>query len=643
MRKGKSIDCEGKEQIKMDFEEFKQKTKGIKCFAVILFADIIGCSEVSNNNSIERYAYILNQFHECARSVYKSLNLHRYSEEVVEIEAKGDEVCLILHSYDKNFQEKEEDAIIKDTKDAIIFSISLKMLWRASEYNLERLENELIPRDIAIGINQGTVYYYKNQELDKLRKTEKASEGYPINLAKRIETASREGEKSKIFVSNNIVYFANEGKIKVKFVPVPTKELKGITTVPGIHELTEIEDDFVGLIDKSIKEINLKPGQWEKYERLKEMNPTDFWTDMLLRFRTISKRKEEEVERALIIPKIKTEKIERKSADDYYDEAYKNYLIGNYEKVVELMTEIIKLNPEDGGAYYNRGNAYVNLEQYKKAIEDFNKTIELNPEDAEAYNNRGLAYYVLKQYDKAIEDCNKAVELNPELAGAYYNRGLAYSDLKQYDKAIKDYNKAIEIKPDLAVAYNNRGLAYYVLKEYGKAIENYNKAVELNPEYADAYNNRGLAYSDLKQYDKAIKDYNKAIELKPDYAEAWVNKGIALGKLGRYDEELKSYNKAIELKPDDAKAWVNKGVALGKLGRYDDALKSYDKAIELKPDYAGTWYNKACAYSLKGDKENALRNLSKAIESDAKHKEFAKKDKDFKNYWDDKDFKKIVS
>ena len=573
MRKGKSIDCEGKEQIKMDFEEFSQK--GIKCSAVILFADIIGCSEVSNNNSIERYAYILNQFHECARSVYKSLNLHRYSEEIVEIEAKGDEVCLILHSYDKNFQEKEEDAIIKDTKDAIIFSISLKMLWRASEYNLERLENELIPRDIAIGINQGTVYYYKNQELDKLRKTEKASEGYPINLAKRIETASREGEKSKIFVSNNIVYFANEGKIKVKFVPVPTKELKGITTVPGIHELTEIEDDFVGLIDKSIKEINLKPGQWEKYERLKEMNPTDFWTDMLLRFRTISKRKEEEVERALIIPKIKTEKIERKSADDYYDEAYKNYLIGNYEKVVELMTEIIKLNPEDGGAYYNRGNAYVNLEQYKKAIEDFNKTIELNPEDAEAYNNRGLAYYVLK--------------------------------------------------------------------EYGKAIENYNKAVELNPEYADAYNNRGLAYSDLKQYDKAIKDYNKAIELKPDDAKAWVNKGVTLNKLGRYDEALKACDEAIELKPDDAKAWVNKGVALGKLGRYDDALKSYDKAIELKPDYAGTWYNKACAYSLKGDKENALRNLSKAIESDAKHKEFAKKDKDFKNYWDDKDFKKIVS
>jgi len=104
------MDCKGKEQIRMDFEEFSRK--GVKYPAVILFADIIGCSEVSNNNPIDKYAYILNQFHECAKSVYESLNLHRYSEEVVEVEAKGDEICLILHIYDENSQEKEEDAII---------------------------------------------------------------------------------------------------------------------------------------------------------------------------------------------------------------------------------------------------------------------------------------------------------------------------------------------------------------------------------------------------------------------------------------------------------------------------------------------------------------------------------------------------
>ncbi|NQE52135.1 Photosystem I assembly protein Ycf3, partial [ANME-1 cluster archaeon GoMg3.2] len=121
------------------------------------------------------------------------------------------------------------------------------------------------------------------------------------------------------------------------------------------------------------------------------------------------------------------------------------------------------------------------------------------------------------------------------------------------------------------------------------------------------------------------------------------NRGVALDDLGRYEEALKAIDKAIVLKPDYAEAWNNRGVALDDLGRYEEALKAFDKAIELKPDDASPWYNKACAYSLKGDKENALKHLSKVIALDAKSKEEAKSDADFKNLWDDEDFKRIVS
>ncbi len=79
-----------------------------------------------------------------------------------------------------------------------------------------------------------------------------------------------------------------------------------------------------------------------------------------------------------------------------------------------------------------------------------------------------------------------------------------------------------------------------------------------------------------------------------------------------------------------------------KLGRHDGAIKHYDKAIELQADSANAWYNKACAYSLKGDKERSLYNLRKAIELDPEYKEKAKKDEDFRNLWDDENFKKIV-
>jgi len=194
-------------------------------------------------------------------------------------------------------------------------------------------------------------------------------------------------------------------------------------------------------------------------------------------------------------------------------------------------------------------------------------------------------------------------------------------------------------------------LAQYIIKFIKPNYMNINTAhnklttlagkwkVELPPNY---YFEVGNIYFNLSKYDEALKAYDKAIKIKPDDAKAWNNKGVTLDNLGRYDEEFKAYDKAIKINPDYADAWYNKGVTLGNLGRYDEALKAYDKAIEIKPDFAKAWYNKAWAYSLKGDKENSIKNLSRAIELDPKSKEIAKKDKDFKNFWNDEDFKKIV-
>ena len=173
-------------------------------------------------------------------------------------------------------------------------------------------------------------------------------------------------------------------------------------------------------------------------------------------------------------------------------------------------------------------------------------------------------------------------------------------------------------------------------KKIGNLVKQYK--VKLHPAY---YFELGNVYDGLSKYKKAIESFNKAIKIEPDHADAWFNKGVALGELGRYDEALKAFNKAIKIEPDHY-AWVNKGVALGKLGRYDEVLKAFNKAIKIKPDH-DAWYNKACAYSLKRDKENALKSLSKSIKLNPEFKKEVKRDEDFKEFWDDEDFKKILS
>ncbi len=197
----------------------------------------------------------------------------------------------------------------------------------------------------------------------------------------------------------------------------------------------------------------------------------------------------------------------------------------------------------------------------------------------------------------------------------------------------------IEEKIEKKYSDFDKGIASIVAQRLNEIDERFKKPIGNASDYLILGN---VEYAE-GNYLKAIERYEKALKLKPDYAEAWYNKGVTLGKLGQYNEALEAFNKAIEIKPDFAEGWCNKGVALGELGRYDEALKSFDKAIDIEPKFAETWYNKATIYLLKGDKENALGDLSKAIELDAKYKEEAEKDKDFKNLWDDEDFKKILS
>ena len=217
-----------------------------------------------------------------------------------------------------------------------------------------------------------------------------------------------------------------------------------------------------------------------------------------------------------------------------------------------------------------------------------------------------------------------------------------YEQIKVIDENI--HHLANKSKVRLSSKYYfELGNIYEKLAKHEEAIGSYDKAIEIDPDNVYAWNNKGTALGELGRHDEALKCFDKILEIDPENAHAWNNKGVALGRLSRYDEALECFSKAIEIDPNNARIWSNKGATLGELGRYDEALRCYDKAIEIDPNYAGAWYDRACIYSLKKDKENMLKNLVKAIELDPDFKEKAKKDEDFKNFWDDEDFRKIVN
>src|SRR5689334_16787284 len=62
------------------------------------------------------------------------------------------------------------------------------------------------------------------------------------------------------------------------------------------------------------------------------------------------------------------------------------------DKAIEACSRVIAQNPNDAGAYSNRGFTLSAKGEIDRAILDFSEAIKLNPKHAKAYNNRGVAW-----------------------------------------------------------------------------------------------------------------------------------------------------------------------------------------------------------------------------------------------------------
>jgi Tfp pilus assembly protein PilF len=191
------------------------------------------------------------------------------------------------------------------------------------------------------------------------------------------------------------------------------------------------------------------------------------------------------------------------------------------------------------------------LKQYEAAISDFNNAIEIDPNDDGAYNNRGNAYGSLKQYETALNDFNKALELNPNLDLSYNNRGNVFSHLKQYETAINDFNKAIELNPYDANAFNNRGSAYSGLEQYEMAIADYNNAIELDPDSKSAIHNRAAALAfqasergRVEITERLEKDYEKKLDEELKKAEKKFSANLQ-GNLETLQEKINQHKDTV--------------------------------------------------------------------------------------------------
>ena len=318
----------------------------------------------------------------------------------------------------------------------------------------------------------------------------------------------------------------------------------------------------------------------------------------------------------------------------------------DYNKAVDLFTEVIKEDPDMAVAYNNRALAFIQVGNLYLAREDLLLALEIE-ETAEYYNNLAQIDIKESKLRDAIDHFTSAIELDSRVPEYYSGRASAYQQLDYDEKAISDYTQAIALGQKDQILYNNRGIAYMDVGEYAKAAADFTTALKGDSvDKTVVLQNRAESYLRAKEFDAAMEDYQALIDMGISPNEYRNIIGRILIDQGKYDEASKVlalidkdqrdadtillladlnfqtedypaalgyYTELVDLKKD-ALSFGLRAECYLRLYDTEAALKDLDKAIELDPEYGWAYYTRGNIYLDQGDYKKAEEDLAKAAD-----------------------------
>lgn len=162
--------------------------------------------------------------------------------------------------------------------------------------------------------------------------------------------------------------------------------------------------------------------------------------------------------------------------EDMLDEARNYEQLRQFQKVISIYDDVIKLAPDSSLYIYQRGKMKRALNDHKGAISDYLAAIEIDKDRVEYHVSLGVSYSFLDQTDEAIKAYKKAIKVEPRYAMSYYNLGAIYAGQKKYDQAIELMETSLLYQQNYTLAMAGIGDCYLEKGELDKACSWFKRA-----------------------------------------------------------------------------------------------------------------------------------------------------------------------
>ena len=193
---------------------------------------------------------------------------------------------------------------------------------------------------------------------------------------------------------------------------------------------------------------------------------------------------------------------------------------GKSSEAISLYDNMLKNNPADFEAWYEKGILYAELKDTAKAIEALNNAFSLQPTSTYALE---LAHLYAETSDsRALSICDQVIlsDSAQELLDPFFIKGIYYANTRQYEMATIQFDSCIKRDWKFTQAYIEKGIAFFKQDNYDVAMNTFRMAATVSNTDPDAYFWIGRCYEAIHNKGEAIQYYQRALALDRNFTEA---------------------------------------------------------------------------------------------------------------------------
>lgn len=306
---------------------------------------------------------------------------------------------------------------------------------------------------------------------------------------------------------------------------------------------------------------------------------------------------------------------------------------GDFEKSIQLASQVLQQNPSDHVAYYLRASARVESGREKGNTQTIREGVSDAREAIRYSQNQNVNYYLPYLYgmmnlavmenkkshaETALQVANQILGRpnlsNEERANFHYQRGMIHLPLNKPQDAAKDFTETIKLSPNHFAALLALPDAYALAGDNDQALASFNQVIQKQPNSPVVYNNRAMFYQQQGKLQEAINDFSRAIQIDPNYHHAITNRGFAYLEGGKPQTAEADLTKSLSIVPNQPFVIGMRGEARLLQGKIAEAIEDQKQAVQLDPQNAALHSDLGFSYFFNQNYSDALTQFNQAAQ-----------------------------